>query len=369
MKKVFWFMAIFTIVLIGFYMEPVFFPPSSTPISETPTSQSRTVSALGYEEIPAVGLSTYINRPQSDLEEEFGPALSTQETGFGYMVASYKDKIRNIFIEANIKDNVVQAIKVAGKATDRINPFHFGMNLTDLTEVTTLFANFSFDYNGEPIAIELSEEDMNYRPLIAFDNESFAILFFGQGNNLLYGITYMNKDSLMQLMPYQLDNGAVTTYQVADLSAEEWVATDQANALRGTNLVNYLRNLENLDSYLSSVELSATSSQLASQLAIAPESIIKEESLHQWTNIFPSSPVNQPVLLTKDAFLDGAIAARTVLAAKPVVDPTFTILKWYSEPFLHNRFTSNDEALAIAFSKENMVVLMQEEIEMKDSGN
>ena len=45
-----------------------------------------------------------------------------------------------------------------------------------------------------------------------------------------------------------------------------------------------------------------------------------------------------------------------------MIDPTFTFLFLYSDPYYHDRFLVNtSDLLGIAFSKENMLVLMQEE--------
>ena len=45
----------------------------------------------------------------------------------------------------------------------------------------------------------------------------------------------------------------------------------------------------------------------------------------------------------------------------PVYDPIFTLLSWYSNPYLVSRlFYDESEAIGIAFSKENMLVLFQE---------
>lgn len=49
--------------------------------------------------------------------------------------------------------------------------------MQDLTKITTIYTNFTFEYHDTEVGIELMEEDMNYRPLIAFDNDTFAILF------------------------------------------------------------------------------------------------------------------------------------------------------------------------------------------------
>ncbi|WP_265457412.1 CAP-associated domain-containing protein [Enterococcus sp. HY326] len=368
MKKFLGFLAIFAVVLIAFYLEPVFFPPDlASPTDEAvdtlPYNQS-----LSYETIPTEGFAIYLNQGISRLNEEFGAPIAAQDTGFGYSIATYEDPVRNIFIEANIKNDTVMAIKVAGDSSDRIAPFHFGMDLTDLTSVTTLFSNFDFDYNEQPVSVELSEEDMNYRPLVAFDNDTFAILFFGQQNGQLYGMAYLNQEMLLQIMPYQWNSEPLTGYQTAELADEQWAAIDTANSARGISLVNYLRNLEKLSSYQTDGLLYEQTSQLAAQLKLQPETLLEDAALREWQELQPGVPYLQQQLLNQSDFLETSITSEQwLLAAKPVPDVTFSILNWYSDPYLHNHFIGEDESLAIAFNQEDMVVLLQQQIETKVS--
>ncbi|MGC3051193.1 CAP-associated domain-containing protein [Enterococcus faecalis] len=44
----------------------------------------------------------------------------------------------------------------------------------------SIYSIFAFNFHHEAYDVELMEEDMNYRPLDAFDNGSFAVLFFNQ---------------------------------------------------------------------------------------------------------------------------------------------------------------------------------------------
>lgn len=45
----------------------------------------------------------------------------------------------------------------------------------------------------------------------------------------------------------------------------------------------------------------------------------------------------------------------------PVYDPSFSVLSWYSTPRLNERLlASNEASLAVAFSKENVLILWKE---------
>ncbi|MGY6462763.1 CAP-associated domain-containing protein, partial [Corynebacterium sp. UMB8791] len=72
----------------------------------------------------------------------------------------------------------------------------------------TIYSNFAFNFHHEAYDVELMEEDMNYRPLVAFDNGSFAVLFFNQRTGGLMAVNYVNKETLLTEMPYQLNEGS-----------------------------------------------------------------------------------------------------------------------------------------------------------------
>lgn len=365
MKRTVWFLTIFVLVLAVLYMEPVFFPPASqSSVTENNQKPREKISSLSYDEIPAAGLSAFINKSEDSIKESLGEPVSTQNTGLGYMTNIYEDKVRELFIEANVKDNIVQSIKVAGKSTDKIAPFHFGMSLTELTDITTLFPNFSFDYNDAKVDIELSEEDMNYRPLIAFDNDTFAILFFGQENNELYAVDYVNEDALLRLMPYQLNSDETFAYTLEDLPDEKWLEINEGNVARAKGLISYLRKIEGYDTYLHSDTLRYDADSLLLQLTEEPESVLEESSLEDWENADTESGDASAVLIKTDDVKnanDYDSKQEILLATKPVVDVSYAVFQWYSDPYIHSRFISDKpQALEIAFSKENMVVLIQE---------
>ncbi|MCU9778220.1 CAP-associated domain-containing protein, partial [Enterococcus faecalis] len=53
--------------------------------------------------------------------------------------------------------------------------------------------------------VEVMEEAMNVRRLVAFDNVSVAVLFFNQPTGGLMAGNYVNKEPLLTVMPYQLN--------------------------------------------------------------------------------------------------------------------------------------------------------------------
>jgi len=65
---------------------------------------------------------------------------------------------------------------------------------------------------------------------------------------------------------------------------------------------------------------------------------------------------------------DQDITATATIFEAPVYDPTFSILSWFSDPAAADRLSHDAaEKIGIAFSQENMVVLVQEQEETEAS--
>ena len=140
-------------------------------------------------------------------------------------------------------------------------------------------------------------------------------------------------------------------------------------------MLNQLRQLDRLPLYKQTTGFSTQTKLLLSDYLNRPEDILTKERLAEWQQIAGSTNATAKFSLTTDE-IDSLVAKRklphsTGVFTHPVIDPTFTFLFLYSDPYYHDRFLVNtSDLLGIAFSKENMLVLMQEEVkESTDSSD
>ena len=200
MKRLGLFWLILLLVIAAFYMEPVLFPPKLEVKENSDQQISNQMTTWKYQELKATGFSTYIGKPIEQLEKDFGQSYDRLTSGFGFETRYYENKASHLTFEVNVQDSMVTTVKVLQTGPADITPFYLGMTMQDLTKLTTIYTNFTFEYHDTEVGIELMEEDMNYRPLIAFDNDTFAILFFDQTTNGLFSVVYLDKDSLLTNM-------------------------------------------------------------------------------------------------------------------------------------------------------------------------
>ncbi len=373
MKRLGLFGAILLSVIIAFYMQPVLFPPKLEVKKSSEQITQNQMTTWKYQKLETSGFSTYVGQSVDELEQRFGDPYERLTSGFGFETRYYHDQITHLSFEANITKDKVSTIKVLNTDNSTIAPFYLGMTMQDLTEITTIYTNFNFQYNGTDVGIELMEEDMNYRPLIAFDNDTFAILFFDQSSNGLFSFVYLDKTSLLKLHPYQVFGSDLPQYKIDD--QVDWAEINQAKEGHSVRLLNQLRQLDRLPLYKQTTGFSTQTKLLLSDYLNRPEDILTKERLAEWQQIAGSTNATAKFSLTTDE-IDSLVAKRklpqsTGVFTHPVIDPTFTFLFLYSDPYYHDRFLVNtSDLLGIAFSKENMLVLMQEEVkESTDSSD
>lgn len=204
MKRVIGFLSILCIVLIGYYLQPVLFPPTQKQVPVEQKNQVVRHKALKHQTIKTEGYAQYISQPIDTFEQKFGRPTKIEDSGFFFQTRDYE--LERGILEVNVEAGKVSTIKVMAKKA-AIEPFKFGMTSSQLSDQINLSADFALTYDEEPVAIELSENDMRFRPLIAFENNTFAMLFFNSDNEKLIGAVFLDLENLLRLMPYQINSG------------------------------------------------------------------------------------------------------------------------------------------------------------------
>lgn len=374
MKRLGLFIATLLFVTSALYLEPVVFPPkleTSTQDQQLIGNQNQ-VTSWKYQELNATGFSTYIGRSVTELEAEIGSPKDRLTSGFGFEIRYYQDPIQQIVLEANIQNDRVEAIKVLNANATSLTPFAVGMTMQDLTEITTIFPNFTFEYEETEVGIELTEEDMNYRPLIAFDNGTFAMLFFDQDTGGLFSTVYLNKKSLLKLMPYQVFGEGLPHYEMD--SSADWESINQSRERVITRVLTRLRQEAELPDYHYSPDFMIQTNVLLTDFIEQPEEWLAENRLAEWQMATQTSQTTVKFTLSNDE-INRLVEKRqleqtTGIFMHPIIDPTFSVLLLYTDPYYHDRFLEKEPTqLGVAFSKENMLVLMKEKEETSESSD
>lgn len=368
---------LFISILIGslllVYLYPVF---TYQRAAETTINQPRSLqppsTSLNAEVIPSSGLALFIGQELSSFEKEYGTAEVVNDSGFGFKNHIYQYG-EGSFFEVTTTLNQITSIKFIGSDEIKSAPFEIGMTIADLAKDYVISPNIQFRYNNEKYSFELMEDDLNYRPLMVFDNSTFAILFFDQqkNNSNLYAIMYLDSQTLLKLAPFQLTEGTPLFFSVNEEA--NWVSIDVQKSEKSQRVMQILRQNFNFPVYETQPTLQYTTEERLGKFLENPEDIISTERLKSYLRIQENAEQQKWVLSKQELAILLKDYEHKILYGHfemPVYDPIFTILSWYSNPYLVSHlFYEKSEALGIAFSKENMLVLFQEMNKIEESGD
>lgn len=350
------FLIALVICLLVAYFYPVVFPKNENK-KEISTLQVGNPhrTALSFEPIQATGLSKYIGASMDYMEEQFGHPNEIFDTPLGYTWAVYGTNQKN-FLQVSYRHGRVNSIFSLGSKNDTV-PFHLGMDLSDISDIATIYSTFFLKYDKLDYEVELTEEDMNYRPLIAFDNGSFAILHVDREKGKLLAIRYLDVESLLELMPYQLVEGNAIDLKVTQNF--DWKVFDAKNRYHFKQILSILRENERMDDYRLIDSLNTLTEDVLRSFVDDPTKYLTGEELSNWE-------IHQENLSFYDSFyIEQKQMSQIIKTAgktnpnlsgvlySPAYDVPWLVMTLYNERFFQTQFHKNQERwLGVSFYKD-----------------
>lgn len=358
MKKIGSFLGIFLVVLIGFYLEAALFPKAAPKKVALP--QENNVNTLPYTEIAANHFAELLGATQKEVEEKLGPPqkeiVLTKKTTFLDYGATYND-----FLKINLKDGKVAEIYALGEKLDN-RPFVLKMDPTDLSKLSPLAATFRFDDLPEPIGFELTEEDINYRPLVAFDNGTFGIFYFDPSSSELLGIRYLTKEELVAKLPYEITEGA--SYQAPETAVLPSADLNQLKSLLFRETVDLLRQREELPTLGNLFDNDVVLLTGLQKIVQNKKEYLTEEEVHDFNaaRVLSHLPFTLKGKEFKAALEKAGIKeGKAGVLETPVEDPiSGGLLSFMLGPLQEDFHEENAGSLSVAFEEDVMVILLSE---------
>ncbi|QCI86033.1 CAP-associated domain-containing protein [Vagococcus zengguangii] len=366
MKRIKDFLIAFLLFILISYAAPVFFPQTSSSVKNKEGSNEQIIDkepTFIQGKLTAEGYSKWIGKTADKFREQFGePGLKravsqTQEWW------SYGEKSEDYY-EVLVVNNIIESILIVGQNVET-DGLHTGMRMDDLTMMTTIYSNFSFDYERENYIIELSEEDMNYQPLIAFDNGTFAMVHFSQVTGEVIAIRYLSALDLLTLMPYQLLSGNLLDVSDSLLNLAE--INDQERAAHFVGLLNVLRQTHELSELSVDEELNQLAAKFAQQFLQHQDQILSEERYETMLEEQINHTYERAFYLDKDELsaLEKLTESNKREELSPFIympnhDTSFVAIHGYGE--LAYILPLDDEAfnhIGVAFKDDFIVVLLK----------
>ncbi|WNS77050.1 CAP domain-containing protein [Bacillus sp. DTU_2020_1000418_1_SI_GHA_SEK_038] len=151
--------------------------------------------------MPNEGLVSLMGKPSSTIIEELGKPSRIDPSLYGYEWWVYPINYKK-YIQAGIKNDIIVTIFATGTDVG-IPPFKIGQPVAEIYSLTVLDTNISLEYNNSSYKFELSEDDLNTRPLIMIGNV-YAQLYLDKFSGTLSSIRLIDSETLIKLHPYEM---------------------------------------------------------------------------------------------------------------------------------------------------------------------
>ena len=213
-----------------------------TPKEESESIQSDSfdyqTTDLKPEQLPISGLGSYIGQKVENFTGKFGEPSRKDPTSYDEEQWIFGEDETD-YIQLGVKNGVITNLFALGSNLD-VAPFKIGMSITEVFQIASFYPTYTVESQDEQVTLELTERDLNYRPLIAFNNQTFAVLMMDRSTNNITAVRYLDAASLLQLGVY--DNGSVASKNAAiKMDEAKQQAISEANKNQVYEIVNILR--------------------------------------------------------------------------------------------------------------------------------
>ncbi|EUJ24416.1 hypothetical protein PGRAN_00810 [Listeria grandensis FSL F6-0971] len=230
-------------LFVGYYTDLFFETPTDVNSVEDKAVQQGNVDKNKTNENDpkaetATSLAAYINKDISVLEKIYGDPKRVDESPYGYQNYIFH-QTDDQYMQVGVVNQKVQTIYGLGDKLP-LAPFKIGMATEKVFLNMKLQSEITFNYEDNYYRFELSEDELNIRPLISLGNGVYAQVNFDKFESKVISVRYFNKLSLIKMHPYEM------TYQ-GDIfkdvvTGAEWDKIDKASDQQVFDISNIFRS-------------------------------------------------------------------------------------------------------------------------------
>ncbi|HEY4553548.1 MAG TPA: CAP domain-containing protein, partial [Bacillaceae bacterium] len=143
----------------------------------------------------------FIGKPAAELINDFGQPQRKEPSLFGYEWWIY-NQYNETYMQAGIEDGHIVTIYAMGHQLN-VSPFKIGQTIEEIFRTTLLETEIMVKAERGTYRFELSEEDLNIRPLVQL-GDIYAQLSIDKYTGTLSSIRLLNHKTLIIQHPYEL---------------------------------------------------------------------------------------------------------------------------------------------------------------------
>ncbi|MFC0189022.1 CAP domain-containing protein [Fictibacillus aquaticus] len=175
-----------------------------TPIEPliSPKPDSSSVTKQAKLTVPKDSAASYIGKTEKEWIQKWGKPDRIDPSAYGYSWYVYS-KDNTAYIQAGVDKGKIVTVYALG---DRVNvgPFKINEPVSSVLRKASPEPNINIKEGSEFYRFELSESDLNMRPLIPITKEVYAQLYFDQYTQKLSSVRYVTSDVLLRQRPYSV---------------------------------------------------------------------------------------------------------------------------------------------------------------------
>ncbi|WP_159434202.1 CAP domain-containing protein [Domibacillus mangrovi] len=207
--------------------------PGPPPVN---SGQVEPAKEMETEKIPESGAGSFIGESTEKLLTAYGPPVRKEPSAYGYDWWVYHTG--NAYFLAGVENNRIVTIYATGNMDTE--PFILGISSKEIFRSRYPETEIVVNANNSYYRFELSEEDLNLRPIVPIGNY-YAQLYIDQFSGTLSAVRFLTKDVLLKMKPYEL------VYQgelpeVSSPGRSAWVHIERGNEQQIYEITNMMRS-------------------------------------------------------------------------------------------------------------------------------
>lgn len=215
----------------GLYMKENASPGKNIELKQNASQQG--VSELNR---PTEGLSTLIGKQVDVLVSSYGEPNRKDFSSYGYEWWIYDD-VKG-YMQVGVENGKIVTLYAIGEKVN-IAPFKIGQSVEDLFSKVIFDAGVNFTYEDTQYRFEMSEDEMNTRPLVKM-GDIYVQLLIDKFTGELSSVRFFNEKTLVAQRPYELVyRGELLENE--PLSDDSWRMIEEGSKQQIFDITNIMR--------------------------------------------------------------------------------------------------------------------------------
>ncbi|MEH7444630.1 CAP domain-containing protein [Bacillus sp. JJ1122] len=187
---------------------------------------------------PEKGVGSLLGKDIDALKSVLGKPSRVDLSGYGFHWWVFNNDLDQ-YIQAGVLNGRVVTAYGIGPALN-VEPFRIGQPVDEIFALNVIEPEVTFELNGSTYKFELSEQDMNTRPIVKM-GEYFVQLYIDKFTGSVSSIRYMDKDTLVKQRPYEMVYRG-DLIDPPEPSEEDWQRIEAGTEKQILDITNVMRS-------------------------------------------------------------------------------------------------------------------------------